>query len=115
LEKRKVTVTVGGQKCSFYSDDPDGYIAALEQKANEVMQKTAAFSGQSVYTNAILSVVFLADELMRAEKGNTEKTDLPENPEPAKKQAEARRTGKNTGKAFREDRRQVSVWELLDD
>ena len=106
MEKRRVTVTIGGQRCSFYTDDSDAYISALEQRANEVMRQTAKFSGLSAQTNAILSVIFLTDTLMRAEKEKTEMTE---------RQAEARRIRKNTAKASAEDQGQVSVWDLLDD
>ena len=107
MEKRKVTVTIGGQRCSFYSDDSDAYIAALERRANEVMKQTARYSGLSPYTNAILSVVFLTDELMRA---NEEKTETPKEPAEVKP---SRKAPVKTSSA--QDRRQVSVWELMDD
>jgi len=105
LEKRKVTISIGGQPCSFYSDDPDEYIAALEKKANAVMRQTAGFSGSSIRMNALLSVVFLTDELLRAEQeeaaAETEQKVRKKNPPKAVKNAENEKT-------------QVSVWDLLE-
>ena len=86
MEKRKVTVSIGGQVCSFYSDDPDEYLAALEQRANAVMKQTSRFSGSSACTNAILAVLLLTDRILRAEQ-----------------------------KAAEEDAGQVSIWDLIDD
>ena len=104
VKKRKVTVTVDGQSCSFYSDDPDVYISALEQRANEVIRQTERFSGASSRTNAVLSVIYLTDALMRSEKENKTKSGN-----------ENRRPGKNNPQPPAEDQGQVSVWELLDD
>ena len=109
MEKRKVTVTIGGQRCSFFTDDSDAYISALEQKADEVMRQTAQFSGRSALNNAVLSVVFLTDELMRknSEKTvKTEKTEAGAVPGPARKAAV---------KPARQEKGQVSVWDLLED
>ena len=105
MEKRKVTISIGGQPCSFYSDDPDEYIAALEKKANAVMRQTAGFSGSSIRMNALLSVVFLTDELLRAEQeeaaAETEQKVRKKSPPKAVKTAENEKT-------------QVSVWDLLE-
>ena len=102
MEKRKVTVTIGGQRCSFYSDDPDEYIAALAQKANTVVEQ---FSGMNAK-----AILFLTDALMRAEK--TEKPA--EEPGGLKAEAKAgpKRAGKNASKASA-DNNQVSVWDLM--
>ena len=105
MEKRRITVTIGNHACSFYSDDPEEYIAALEQRANAVMKQTAPFSGASASMNAALSVVFLTDALMRAE---AEKSRA-ENSQP-----EIKRTRKSGAKAAEEDQGQISVWELFD-
>ena len=96
---------VDGQICSFYSDDSDAYIAALEKRANEVMKQTAKYSGASSHTNAVLSVIFLTDSLMREENEKTENAAGP---------AESRKNRKNTASSTAEDKGQVSVWELLD-
>ena len=106
MEKRKVTVSIGGQSCSFYSDDSDEYISELEKRANEAMRQTAEFSRSSPYTNAVLSVLFLTDQLMRAEQpGKLEKTQ----------RAEQKAGRKNNQKAVAKDDGQVSVWDLLED
>lgn len=102
MEKRKVTVRIGGQRCSFISDDPDEYISVLEQRADEVMRQTARFSGLSVQTNALLSVLFLTDRLLRTEQSKSaEKEHVSK--APARTQIP-----KAAGKA------QISVWDLLD-
>ena len=75
MEKRKVIVSVGGQQCSFYSDDPDEYIAALAEKANKVVEQ---FSG--INAKAIL---YLTDALMRAEKKETPAEEPAPEAEPA--------------------------------
>lgn len=106
MEKRKVTVTIGGQRCSFFTDDSDAYISALEQKANEVMGQTAQFSGRSALNNAILSVVFLADEIIRKNSEKTEKEEAKAEPGQARKAAV---------KPPRQEKGQVSVWDLLGD
>ena len=97
MEKRRVTVSIGGQSYSFYSDDPDEYISALEQRTNAVMRETARFSGPSTYTNAVLSVLFLTDKMLRREQKGTKET---KKPAPKKEENE---------------KGQISVWDLLDD
>lgn len=113
LEKRKVIVLIGGQPCSFYSDDPDEYISALAQRANAAMRQTAKFSGTSPYTNAVLSVLFLADQLLRREQAEAEGRDRPEQAEKPTR-AEQKGGRKPHSKAAAEDAGQVSVWDLLD-
>ena len=112
MEKRKVTVTIGGQRCSFFTDDSDAYISALEQKADEVMRQTAQFSGRSALNNAVLSVVFLTDELMRKNSEKTEKTEKTEITEAGAVPGPAR---KAAVKPARQEKGQVSVWDLLED
>ncbi len=102
MEKRKVTVKIGGEHCSFISDDPDEYISVLEQRANEVMKQTAGFSGLSVRKNALLSLLFQTDRLLRLEQSiHVEK-------EPASRNAVRKQNPKSEG------RDQVSVWDLLE-
>lgn len=97
-----MTVRIGGQLCSFISDDPEEYISVLEQRANEVMRQTAAFSGWSVQTNALLSLLFQTDRLLRMEQSqNPEKK---QNPRAAVKEQNPKSP----------DRDQISVWELLE-
>ena len=105
LEKRKVTVLVGGQFCSFYSDDSDEYISSLERRANEVISRTARLSGMSSHTSAILSVIYQADALMRTDQERTNHSD---------KRTETPKIRKNATQASAEDQGQVSVWDLLD-
>ena len=103
MEKRKVTVRIGGQRCSFFSDDPDEYISALEQRADEVMKQTAEFSGSSVRTNALLSVLFQTDRLLRLEQAvQAEKG-------PVSRAAVRKQNPKSAGKE------QISVWDLLEE
>ncbi|MBO7662926.1 MAG: hypothetical protein J6U01_06105 [Clostridia bacterium] len=103
MEKRKVTVLIGGQLCSFYSDDSDEYLLALEQRANAVMRQTAMFSGSSAYTNAILSVLSQTDALMRLEQRKAA-AEKPASPAPRKAPAKEESP---------ENRKQISVWDLL--
>ena len=102
MEKREVIVSVGGQRCSLYSDDPDEYIDALTEKANKVVER---FSGMNAK-----AILFLTDALMRAEK-----TEIPaEKPAERKPEAtaEPKRVRKNTPKALPENN-QVSMWDLV--
>lgn len=105
MEKRKVTVLVGGQFCSFYSDDSDEYIFSLEKRANEVVSRTARLSGMSSHTSAVLSVIYLTDALMRADQQRTNNSD---------KRNETPKIRKNSSQASAEDQGQLSVWDLLD-
>ena len=109
MEKRKVTVTVGGRTVSFYSDDPEEYIAALEKKADEALKRTAGFSGAS---DAVLAVLYLADQLTRAETEALSRGTGPDRPREAE---QGRKTPAKTGKPGREKKKeeQVSIWNLL--
>ena len=100
MEKRRVTVSIGGLPCSFYTDDTDEYISALEQRTNEALRQAAGVSGSSAYRNAVLAVLSLTDQLMRTEqKGETEhkgnRKSIPK-------------------AAVKKEKGQVSVWDLLD-
>ena len=118
MEKRRVTILIDGRPCSFYSDDSDEYIAALEQRTNAFMKQTAGFSGPSSYTNAVLTVLFLTDKLLRAEqetqKETEQKTEAKAEPKTEKK-AEPKEGRKNLGKAAGRENGQVSVWDLMED
>ena len=108
-----VRVWIGGQPCRFYSDDPDEYIAALEQRTNEVMKEIAGL-------NHINSVLFLTDRLLRAEQKERE-DGVPEaaaeekqpRKKPAKAVAEEKGNRKSAAKAVPDERAQVSMWDLL--
>ena len=68
------------------------------------MRQTARYSGASVQTNAILSVISLTDALMRAEKEEIKKPEVP---------AEIKRVVKKPAQPSEEGKGQVSVWDLL--
>ncbi len=68
MQKRRVTISIGGVPCVFYSDDSAEYLGTLAQRANAAMRETAEFSGQSAYRNAVLSVLSVTDELLRTEQ-----------------------------------------------
>ena len=109
MEKRKVTIRIDGQAYSLYSDDSDDYLSALEQRADAVMKETAGLTGAVGYKNAVLSVLNLTDELMRAEEkirmlGKGQQR-VPEN----RSSAAPKRAAPEASK----DREQVSVWDLL--
>ena len=105
MEKRRVTVLIGGQPCSFQSDDPDEYLSALEQRANAALKQTAGFSGSSVRMNALLSVLSLTDELLRAEQKIRDlSAEFPK--------AE-NRVRKNPARPEQKEPGQVSVWDIL--
>ena len=108
MEKRRVTILVGGQPYSFYSDDSEEYLSALEQRANAVMKQTAAFSASSAHNNAVLSVLVLTDALLRMEQKSREIAS-------EREAAEVRRmpARKAPVKSAAEDRGQISVWDLL--
>ena len=122
MEKRKVTVMIAGHRCSFYSDDSEAYLSALEQRANHVMRQTARYSGLSFSTNALLSVISLTDALMRAEQGKAEAAKVrAETGIEAKKESgpdtkpESKPARKKAEKPSMENKSQISVWELLDE
>ena len=103
MEKRRVTIWIGGQPCSFWSDDPDEYISALEKRADAAMRQAAG--------NAVHAAVYLADRLLRAEKA--EEPQTPGKPEKAEKPQKAERAGKS-GKKDAVEKGQVTVWDLID-
>ena len=108
MEKHKVTITVGGQPCTFYSDDSDEDISALEKRVNAVMKETA---GNTVHT-----AVFLADRLVRMEEEKRPEkepekpvlADTPEPDQPLKAEQQSRK------KAVKAGEEQVSVWDVLE-
>lgn len=120
MEKRKVTISIGGQLCSFYSDDSDEYITELEQRVNAAMEETAG--------NSVRAVIILTDQLLRmeqekagqavateqdmplkAEQEKPEQTDQPEK----EKQLQAEQKGKK--KAMKTEKGQISLWDLMDE
>ena len=124
MEKRKVTIMVGGRPCSFYSDDSDEYIAALEERTNAVMKQTSAYSSTS---GALLAVICLTDQLMRMEQapaaGQLSGSEPPKperrNPEPAEspgqgKPSKTEQKRDRKKEPAKKDRAQVSVWDILE-
>jgi len=105
LEKRRVTLLIGGMPCSFYSDDTNEYLANLEQRANAVVRQTARFSGSSAQMNALLSVLSLTDELLRAEQKIQELAADRRSAEIRVRKAAANQEEKEPG--------QLSVWDIL--
>ena len=110
LEKRSVTISIGGKLYRFLSDDSEEYILALERRVNEAMKQTAPFSGMSSHTNAVLTALLLADELLRTER-NAAAASMPRPPEVRNRQPAAV-SRKNTVKAAGQDNGQISIWDL---
>ena len=110
LEKRRVTVTIGGQPCSFYSNDPDEYVEELAARANDTLKQ--------VQGSPARAVLLLTDMLMRAEKEKTQKTESDTAEIRADVKTETKtawkpeQTRKNTSRSA-VDNGQVSVWDLL--
>ena len=119
MEKRKVTVFIAGQPCTFYTDDSDEYLSLLSKRVNAAMRETSGFSGDSSYNNAVLSAVSLADELLRTEQRMRLSSEMQK---PGEKKAGEKKPGGEKGSAARkrsarEDgkvRGQISVWDMLE-
>ena len=115
LEKRRVTISILGQPFSFFSDDPDAYIAALEKKVNEALREARGRN------NAVLAVILLADRLLRMDQQPRERETR--KPRPVEKDdgqvsiwdlLDEQRSRQETQTAEKDDS-QVSVWDLLDE
>lgn len=114
MEKRRVTITVGGQPYSFASDDPDEYIRTLEKRTNAALKETAEFA-PSAYAGAILAVISQTDRLLRAEEaGGTEKAEKQGKPQKAEPSEGQPRKETARKKASAQEKGQVSMWELLE-
>ena len=114
MEKRRVTITVGGQPYSFASDDPDEYIRTLEKRTNAARKETAEFA-PSAYAGAILAVISQTDRLLRAEEaGGTEKAEKQGKPQKAEPSEGQPRKETARKKASAQEKGQVSMWELLE-
>lgn len=92
MEKRNVTIFVAGKPCSFTTTDSEEYIRRLEAAANDVVKKTAQATHRSLQSSTLLSVVTLADQLLRAQDAEKEAAQEPEKtkkktPRPRKKDA----------------------------
>ena len=113
LEKRRVTISIGGQAFGLYSDDSDAYIDTLEQRANAVLKRTAGSGEVLSLTNAMLSVIALTDELLRTERKNQQPTG--ERKAAGSSPSVRRDPAKDSTQTPEKDRRQISVWDLLGD
>ena len=111
MEKRKVTVKIGGTPYTFYSDDPDDYIRELEIRVNAAMKQTAAFSGFSALTGAVLAALLQTDELMRLERKMIARAAAQPTKEKDASPAPGRR--KSLPKPAGKDENQLSIWDLL--
>lgn len=110
MEKRRVTVLIGGKPYSFYSDDPDEYISALEKRTNDALRQAGRLSGLWDASGAVLAVILQTDRLMRTEQEGPKATEKQEEPP---KRTEAKGARKSGPKAAEEDRGQISVWDLI--
>ena len=110
MEKRRVTIWIGGQPCSFLSDDPDAYLSALEKRANAAMKQAAG--------NPLHAVVSLADQQLRTEQAEkplkAEKAEKAEKPEKTEKPKKAEKPDPGKKSAMVE-KGQVSVWDLINE
>ena len=130
MQKRRVTISIGGVPCAFYSDDSAEYLGTLAQRANAAMRETAEFSGQSAYRNAVLSVLSVTDELLRTEQRVRELQDAEyrnagdggdsssvladrKNRPPVCRSAAGRR-GSAKEEPKERDRGQISIWDILE-
>lgn len=102
MEKRRVTIYIAHRPYSFYSTDTDEYIHELEEKANQVLRETASATHSSIQASAVLTVVSLADEILRKEK---EAIANPENKTP-------RRHVRPRGTEGSPDHSQMTIWDL---
>ena len=71
MEKRKMTVTVGGKPYTLVSTDPPEYVRRVagfvDRKLNETMTVTKLPSAQA----AVLTCFNLAEDLLKAQDENT--------------------------------------------
>ena len=110
MEIRKTTVSIGGKPYRFISDDSDEYIAALETRANDALERAKRLSGSSDDSGGVLAVILLTDRLMRAEQRALQAQN-PQNESSKRPDPKANR--KNPSKPPENDKRQISVWDLL--
>ena len=108
MEKRNVTIFVAGKPCSFTTTDSEEYIRRLEAAANDVVKKTAQATHRSLQSSTLLSVVTLADQLLRAQ--DAQQQEATDESQPKKKPAKARKQP-----AAREPSDQMSIWDVMND
>ena len=106
MEKRSVTIFVAGKPCTFMTTDSEEYIRRLEAAANDVVKKTAQATHRSLQSSTLLSVVTLADQLLRAR-------DEQERPEPpAAPRKKAARPKKQSAEKSPSD--QMTIWDVME-
>ena len=109
MEKRNVTIFVAGKPCSFSTTDSDEYIHRLEAAANDVVKKTARATHRSLQSSTLLSVVTLADQILRAK--DAEEEQARQNPAPARKKAAGKTKKQPSGI---EPTDQMSIWDVME-
>ena len=113
LDKRRVTIYIGHRPYTFYSTDSDEYLRRLEEKANQVLSTTASITHAGPQASAVLSVVSLADELLRQEIAAQAKVqEAPQANAQAetKKAPPKREQKKKTNRSDNEN--QLTIWDI---
>ena len=110
MEKRRITVSIEGRPYRFDSDDSDEYIAALEKRTSDALKQAKRLSGSSDDSGAVLAVILLTDQLMRAEQ---QAFQSQERQASSPKQTEPKVNRKNGSRSPEKDKDQISVWDLL--
>ena len=87
--------------------DSEEYIRRLEAAANDVVKKTAQATHRSLQSSTLLSVVTLADQLLRAQ--DSEKQEAQEPPAQKKRTARPRKQPASKGPSD-----QMSIWDVMD-
>ncbi len=71
MDKRKVTIHVGGKAYTLMSTDTDEYMQRMEALADRTLREISAATHQSVQASAILAVISLADEVIKSQDENS--------------------------------------------
>ena len=71
MEKRKVTIHVGGKAYTLMSTDSDEYMQRMENLADRTLRETSAATHQSIQASAVLAVISLADEVIKSQDENS--------------------------------------------
>ena len=67
MEKKSVTVTLGGRKYTFASDESEAYMQRVAQYADQRLLEMEHMSNLPMAQNAILTCMNLSDELLKAQ------------------------------------------------
>ncbi|MBQ9307529.1 MAG: cell division protein ZapA [Clostridia bacterium] len=70
-EKRKVAVNVGGKGYTLVSSDPAEHVQRVAALADRTLREIALSTRQSVQQSAVLAVISLADEVIKAQDENS--------------------------------------------